>query len=330
MMAQIESSPPEARGRRSEQHLRVTYNWPLQADKTSPCTLLHLPAKLINHLICHSSQLITMLGNSLCVPDCINATADIIPTGSPTLELGPNTAALRTGPMCDPGTTNFPVPVRDGNDSRESNEGASHPDTPAATLEVVPLTEETERPKEPTGECLFFELPAELRNEIYRYALVSTDRIHITTTMIQPPPEPGILYANRQARQEALAIYYHENHFRFDMYDLNASAYMRWVRAEPVMRGRLSVWFKLYIPTSADLAWQNLMIWLEAIHSRRVAHGPSSRRFPGKRAFRIVVGEMKEMVEVLKQQGLGWAQILKCLESSKRMLIASSSNGEWI
>lgn len=271
-----------------------------------------------------------MQGSSPCVLHRTNAPAEITPIGPPTLEFGSNTAPLQPEPMCEPDTMNLLPPVRDSNDSWQLNEWDSRSDMAAATLEAMPVTENAGRPEEATGECLFFELPAELRNEIYRYALVSTDRIHITTTMVQPPPEPGILHVNRQTRQEALAIYYHENHFRFDMYDLNASAYMRWVRAEPVMRGRLSVWFKLYIPTSPDLAWQNLMLWMEAIHSRRVAHGPSSRRFPGKRAFRIVVGEMKEMVEALKQQGLGWAQILKCLESSKRMLIASSSNGEWI
>ncbi|PPJ56192.1 hypothetical protein CBER1_10342 [Cercospora berteroae] len=271
-----------------------------------------------------------MRGSSPCALDRINAMPDIIPTGPPILEPGSSTAPLQPEPMCDPGTTSMLTSILDGNHLRQSNEGASHPDTPATTLEAMPTTEETEGPEEAVGECLFFELPAELRNEIYRYALVQTDRIHITTNMAQPPPEPGILHVNRQARQEALAIYYHENHFRFDMYDLNASAYMRWVRAEPVMRGRLSVWFKLYIPTSADLAWQHFMVWMEAIHFRRVAHGPSSRRFPGKRAFRIVVGEMKEMAEVLKQQGLQWVQILKSLESSKRMLIASNSSGQWI
>ena len=121
-------------------------------------------------------------------------------------------------------------------------------------------------------ESRLLELPAELRNDIYRFALVGDpeDKIKITPGMPNPPYEPALLRVSRQVRNEASSIYYQENHFRFDMPNFDASAYIKWVRAEPIVRSRLQVWFKLQVITSCDVAWENLVRWLEAIHNREV------------------------------------------------------------
>ncbi|KAM3420865.1 hypothetical protein BST61_g4104 [Cercospora zeina] len=199
-----------------------------------------------------------------------------------------------------------------------------------ASSDTVSIPKKTATPNKAVPQSLFFALSPELRNKIYRDVLVQPDKIRISTAMTQPPLEPGILLVNRQIRQEARAIYYYENHFRFDLYEIDASAYMRWVRAEPIIRSRLQVWFKMYIVASPDVAWQNLMVWLGEIHYRRVAHGPSSRVFPGKRPFRIVVGDMKELAARLKEQDFTWTQILHVLESLKKMLVASLPGGKWL
>ncbi|KAI5359864.1 hypothetical protein Slin15195_G117250 [Septoria linicola] len=181
-----------------------------------------------------------------------------------------------------------------------------------------------------TSEPHFLSLPAELRNDIYRYAILSDDKIKIATNMAQPPQEPAMLRVNRQTRHEALGIYYQENHFRFDMHNFDARAYTNWIQAKPIIRGRLQVWFKLYLITSSELAWKNLMAWLEAIHVRKVFHGPSDRAFPGKKKHRIVAGELKQLAASMRGQGLSWNNVLANLTYSKRMLAASSANGEWV
>lgn len=54
----------------------------------------------------------------------------------------------------------------------------------------------------------FLRLPAELRNTIYKMAVVSEDPIEITT------PQPAIAVVCRQLRNESLTLFYKENAFR--------------------------------------------------------------------------------------------------------------------
>lgn len=60
-------------------------------------------------------------------------------------------------------------------------------------------------------ESLLFKLPPELRDMVYRYALVR-DR-DIIVTKIRGIPEPALLSANKLVRSETYKIIYRENHF---------------------------------------------------------------------------------------------------------------------
>ena len=69
-------------------------------------------------------------------------------------------------------------------------------------------------PKRSTGvfTTTFLDLPAELRNEIYTYALV--ERIPIDVNHSRPYlREPAMLFVSRQVRPEALSVWYGENKF---------------------------------------------------------------------------------------------------------------------
>lgn len=59
----------------------------------------------------------------------------------------------------------------------------------------------------------FLSLPGEIRNNIYRYALVSPKPY--TVKLQFPPSDTGLLRANKQIYSEASTIFYHENTFRF-------------------------------------------------------------------------------------------------------------------
>ncbi|PPJ52551.1 hypothetical protein CBER1_11065 [Cercospora berteroae] len=102
----------------------------------------------------------------------------------------------------------------------------------SAAASLVIHDEEDRMGNDPTipptnGRCCFSELSAELRNEIYRMSLVHDCPIMLevkqkeTRTRARqkyecytaPPPEPALLSTSRQARKEALAIYYGENDF---------------------------------------------------------------------------------------------------------------------
>ena len=64
--------------------------------------------------------------------------------------------------------------------------------------------------------CRILALPAELRNEIYRYAIIEDGQIEVT---LEGPGEPELLRTCGEIRQEAITIYYTENHFVLQIED---------------------------------------------------------------------------------------------------------------
>lgn len=66
--------------------------------------------------------------------------------------------------------------------------------------------------------CHLLELPAELRNRIYRLVLHRNKHIQVATTGYE---REDMLSTCRQIRQEAIKIYYYENTFRVTMPDWN-------------------------------------------------------------------------------------------------------------
>lgn len=79
----------------------------------------------------------------------------------------------------------------------------------------------------------FLQLPAELRNEIYEYALTSNSRrrpgdIYARLGVDPLPVDPPLLRVNRQIRQEAIGIYYGVNKFVFRVTDFNIQPLLAW------------------------------------------------------------------------------------------------------
>ena len=56
-------------------------------------------------------------------------------------------------------------------------------------------------------------LPAELRNQIYRYAIVQNESINVTR--VDTPKEPALLATCKLIRKETLTMFYHENKFHY-------------------------------------------------------------------------------------------------------------------
>lgn len=96
-------------------------------------------------------------------------------------------------------------------------------------------------PKSDMG--LFASLPGELRNRIYRFALVEGDRKPFTVTMEPetcnlgacihmrlPTALPGILSTCAQIRAEAMPIFIAENSFKFDAEVVKARCVANWLR----------------------------------------------------------------------------------------------------
>ncbi|KAL1847799.1 hypothetical protein Daus18300_013841 [Diaporthe australafricana] len=64
---------------------------------------------------------------------------------------------------------------------------------------------------------LFLAVPAEIRNKIYRHALVQAERGQRPGDRICGLSQPALTRANKQIRSEALPIYYGQNFFQLNI-----------------------------------------------------------------------------------------------------------------
>lgn len=158
-------------------------------------------------------------------------------------------------------------------------------------------------------------LPAELRNAIYRFALVENDRIQITDQK-PPPSEPGLLSVNKQVRKEARGIYHKENIFRFHVADYDITILLKWCAVS--FRRRTSR-FNYLINRSHN--WPTLLAWLKAYYEDRC--GKVGERHDKEPCLIYslfsMVGEMKV------EQKLTWDQVATNLEHVHQGLIATKS-----
>lgn len=112
------------------------------------------------------------------------------------------------------------------------------------------------------AESPFFKLSAELRNMIYRFAIVTQEQVQITKS--GGIPEPALLSVNKTVRSEALGIFYLENEFSAVVEEYDPAtvllALRRW-SAFGVATGPIGI-CRLVLPTLQDPNWNNLVQWL--------------------------------------------------------------------
>jgi hypothetical protein len=76
-------------------------------------------------------------------------------------------------------------------------------------------------------ECHLFAIPAELRNRIYRYAMIQDGDLTVTP---RGPSEPALLRTCYVVRDEACSIYYGENQFLLHIEDWNGMKFHGFLR----------------------------------------------------------------------------------------------------
>lgn len=130
-------------------------------------------------------------------------------------------------------------------------------------------------------------LPREIRNMIYRRALVSGREIVVDATVDSALPEPGrkllnrksldyqanrkvsiVLSACKQVRTETMLIYYLENYFIFMLVAYDPAPLLKWHEKElALIPGRH--FDMIYYPGAPN--WTNLLRRLELYHSMELA-----------------------------------------------------------
>jgi hypothetical protein len=168
--------------------------------------------------------------------------------------------------------------------------------------------------------CALLELPAELRDRIYRYSLPTKEKIDITTRF----ELPALLQSCRQIRSETIKMWYKKNKFLITITDCDASRLVASRRHCVMVIGAVNIDTRLRgLPD-----WDNLMEWCHNTHAGDSdnknlrpggGHGPMSFE-----AY-LVVDTVLEIAS--KHSSLSWKQCKETLQALRGM--AYSLNNGW-
>ncbi len=162
-------------------------------------------------------------------------------------------------------------------------------------------------------------LPAELRNTIYEMALLKDDKILVNAN----PEVPGLMRVNRQLREEAGNIFYGQNRFVIDLYDLKiAPQTQHWIwKSWREGKHNNQVWG---CNLKRNYNWLNLKEWMLLCHTGRVPGLPSKGVHRQKSK---VVAQAFELMAVMERAGGKWGDIESALEVLKAAVDAK--NRHW-
>ncbi|KAK5127342.1 hypothetical protein LTR85_006681 [Meristemomyces frigidus] len=156
-------------------------------------------------------------------------------------------------------------------------------------------------------------LPPEMRNRIYRFALLAPEGIIKLPVIGHWPSAPSLLQTCHQIRTEASAIYYTENEFNINIARHDATRYIKWHRSSPHRRNANQTF---YIHTSCH--WDNLERWAEARWRRECEVPASPARVDDYRGYHHVF----EVVDTLRgyDRKMPWGTVKRVLGESATLL----------
>lgn len=178
----------------------------------------------------------------------------------------------------------------------------------------------------PTNSHLL-DLPAELRNTIYRFALVDYQRItlHSTTTM-----EPPLLSTCHQIRNEASSIYWAENTFVIPIYHCNSDPLIKFSRKIRALYNAYRVMPKVALNALPSPNWSNFLVWLKRIHARKVCGSFPAPVVvePGKGGGAVEQQMLHAMAEMVKGlRSVEWETCERFVELQHGALVGA--NAAW-
>jgi hypothetical protein len=149
----------------------------------------------------------------------------------------------------------------------------------------------------------FFRLPAELRNRIYREALLSPEPV-------REGQEPALLQISQQIRHEASGIWYGENQFIFTIWHCRAThlrAFTARLRAADIARPRVSI-------ATREPDWQGLLKWCRSVWADELLslgeEAPSSLY-----GHAVVIAKAHAIAREYRDAGRSWAECEEALEA---------------
>lgn len=169
-------------------------------------------------------------------------------------------------------------------------------------------------------------MPGELRNRIYRDALVTDLPIHVTRD--ENWKQPALLATSKQIRRETYRIYYLENHFILetpDMDDITIYAFTK--HALPYRPD----WFcsggpRYSVLITGQPNWSNLVRWMQAWYEGRVL--PIAHSETMDSALKTAATAF-EMLRELHDAGAPWEPARRVLELYRKGVDEAGHTWTW-
>ncbi|KAK4610364.1 hypothetical protein CLAFUW4_13772 [Fulvia fulva] len=117
------------------------------------------------------------------------------------------------------------------------------------------------------------QLPGELRNRIYQYAITGLTESEPIDVTIRGIPEPELLRTCKRIRSEAISIYYCENHFRCIASSFDSAVHFGFAQEMISINRSHQVDFQLKpLPMCSEgpVSWPNLKLWVQRLHSKEL------------------------------------------------------------
>ncbi|KIW03598.1 uncharacterized protein PV09_05351 [Verruconis gallopava] len=141
---------------------------------------------------------------------------------------------------------------------------AKRPCTKATVLSCADATESeaiTSAAEEAPTKCRLLRLPAEIRNMIWRFAVVSPEQLNIVG---DSPQQPALARTCRQIRNECLRFFYRENSFACTIYNYDPVNFKRYRKVGDKYGLSTVLLTHRHDPNaSREFLRSNLLSWLE-------------------------------------------------------------------
>lgn len=155
-------------------------------------------------------------------------------------------------------------------------------------------------------------LPPEIRNEIYRYVLVTENNIRVEHDQ-KPPPDPALLLTCSQIRNEAIRIFYCGNRFSLSARNHDVQRLHSWYKFKIKYQPRI-----LLTVNYTDKNWHNLVQWLELFFKREML-GLSDCYEDGTIKKRVL-NTFFRLVRKMRKAGMDWERVSGMLEEVHLLL----------
>ncbi|KAK3722638.1 hypothetical protein LTR37_002208 [Vermiconidia calcicola] len=169
-------------------------------------------------------------------------------------------------------------------------------------------------------------LPGELRNRIYRDALLTDDSdVIVDATGV---PEPALLLTCKQIRAEGGQIYYSERAFSIHISDYDTAVAVKWTRRHRLIREDYKIDAKCRVVNTGYPHWVNLVSWLERLFNEEVflrAFFPSQAP-AGTSTGLLTIGAMFASVQAMR--GQPWSRVKTLLDEQHHILISIDKQWE--